>query len=287
MPYGNDLARVVVDHRPDRLLAVGVGDPLHEERAVEVPDVALGPPPRGVRKDVERRRVVFEDVSSHPHVPHRRAQPSSARVGALLEHREPLEEPMRLHLVGRFGLSDDAIDERRDPGDVVGVEDVRKFVGDEFLVPIVDVAEGRHVVGRGDVQVDRVVRDRGRRAVGRVGLVREKDLGDLARRPAHRGHEPRVDPLGQGRDVLRDFFFGRVVGDPKMRGLDRLPQQLRIVGRVRRARSARRHGRPASTTMASRRSKPPQSRRCRSPLRGGWWALPASGRTLATAQRSS
>ena len=59
---------------------------------------------------------------------------------------------MRLHLVGRERLAEDLVDERRDALDVIGVEDVRVLVRDELEVPVVDVAERRHVVGRGDVQ---------------------------------------------------------------------------------------------------------------------------------------
>ena len=57
------------------------------------------------------------------------------------------------------------------PGDVIGVEDVRVLVRDELEVPVVVVAERREIVGRGHEEVNRVVGQRGRRAVGVVGVV--------------------------------------------------------------------------------------------------------------------
>ncbi len=232
-PVRDDLVRVVVDHRADRLLAVRLGDPLHEERAVEVPDVALGPAPRDVREHVERRDRVLEHVRAHPHVPHRRTQPAAAGSRALLEDREPLEEPVGLHLVGSERLAEHLVQEGGDARDVIRVQDVRVLVRDELEVPVVDVPERRHVVGRGHVEPDRVVGKRSGRAVRAVGLVGEDDLGLLARRPPYGGHEARVDRLCERRHVLRDFVLGRIVVDSKVLGFERLPQKLRIVRRAR------------------------------------------------------
>jgi len=120
---------------------------------------------------------------------------------------------------------------------VIRVEDVRVLVGDELEVPVVHVAQRGHVVGRRDVELDGVERERRGRAVGAVGLIRQCNLGLLvrARRPAHDGHQAVEDRLGQRRHVLRDLVLRRVVVDAKVLGLDRLPQELRIVGRVRAA----------------------------------------------------
>ncbi len=129
------------------------------------------------------RRGTFENTSSGATLPSstsarihmfhmRRAQTAAARARALLEDGEPLEEPVRLHLVGRERLAEDLVHEGWNALDVIRVQDVRVLVRDELEVPVVDVAERRHVVGRGDVQPDRVVRQRRRRAVRAVGLIR-------------------------------------------------------------------------------------------------------------------
>ncbi len=60
---------------------------------------------------------------------------------ALLDDREALEDPLRLRLVGRVRLANHRVDHRRDPADVICVEDVGVFVGDKLLVPVVDIAE--------------------------------------------------------------------------------------------------------------------------------------------------
>ncbi len=240
---GNELLAVVVDHRPDRLLAVRLGDPFHEKRPVEVPDVALRPPPRDVREHVERCDVVLEDVGPHPHVPHGRSQAPAARTLALFEHGQPLEQPVRLHLVGREGLAEHAIHQRGDAPDVIDVENVRVLVREQFEIPVVDVAERGHVVRRGDVEAYGVVRQPGRRTVGAVGLIGEEHLRLLAGNPADRGRQAREYRLAQRRQVLGDFVLGRVVRDSKVRRLDGLPQELRIVGSVRRPHRGQHHER--------------------------------------------
>ena len=219
------LPAVVVDERADRLLAVRLGDPAHEVRAVQVLQVPLRPAADRVRvrHHVERRDVVLEDVGAHPHVPHRRAEPSAARLGRLLVDREPLEQPPRRDLVRRELLADDEVRERGETARVIDVQDVRELVGDELEVPVVHVAERREVVRRGDVEGDRVVREHRRRAVGRVRLVGEDDLGPLDRRPADGGLEARVDVLAEVGDVLATGCFARVVRDAEVRRLDRVP----------------------------------------------------------------
>ena len=234
-PVGDDLPRVVVDHRAQRLLAVRLDDVLKKERPINVPDVALRPPAGDGRELVDGRDVAFEHVGSHPHVPHRGPQASTARLAALFQDREPFEDPVRLHLVGGVGLAEDLVDEPRDALDVIGVQDVRVLVRDQLEIPVVHVAQRRHIVRRGYVQGDRVVRQRRGRTIGAIGLVGEDDLGlRVGRRwPADRGHQATVDGLGERRDVGGNLVLGRVVVDAEVPGLDRLPQQLRVVRRAR------------------------------------------------------
>ena len=97
------------------------------------------------------------------------------------KHAVAFEDPSRLHLVRRERLAEHRVDERGDAADVIGVEDVRVLVRDELEVPVVDVAERGHVLGRRDEQADRVVRQRGRRAVRALGSVDEQDLRLVAR----------------------------------------------------------------------------------------------------------
>ncbi len=91
---------------------------------------------------------------------------------ALLENSEALEQPVGLRLVGREGLSEDLVHEGGDAPDVIRVQDVRVFVGDELEVPVVDVAERRHVVGSGDVEANGLERE------GRRGAVRSVRASD-------------------------------------------------------------------------------------------------------------
>jgi hypothetical protein len=135
------LPAVVLRHRPERGVAVHVGDPGQEPRAVEVPDVALRPAAHEVRHLVETGEPLFEHVGAQVHVEDRRSVSPAARVLALLEHGEPLEDPAGLRLVGRPPLSHDAVEDRGDARDVVGVKDVRVLVRDELEVPVVVVAE--------------------------------------------------------------------------------------------------------------------------------------------------
>ena len=187
MRVRDDLPRVVVDHRADRLLAVRLGDPLHEERAVEVPDVALRPAARrcsrtrrASRRCPRARRRASTCSTSTTAGARRSSRVLSSKTAS------PSSSQCGCDLVGGERLAEDAVDERRDALDVIGVQDVRVLVRDELEVPVVDVAERRHVVGRGDVERDGVVRQRGRRAVGAVGLVGEDDLGASRSGPSRR-----------------------------------------------------------------------------------------------------
>ena len=67
---------------------------------------------------------------------------------------------------------------------MIGVQDVGVLVGDELEVPVLGVAQRGQIVRRGDVQADRVVRERAGGAVRGVGLIGEEELaGELVAEP--------------------------------------------------------------------------------------------------------
>src|SRR4029079_6769132 len=104
------------------------------------------------------------------HVPQGGAQAAATRLRRLLVDGQSFQEPARLHLIGGERLADQGIRQRGNAADVVGVHDVRVLVRDELEVPVVDVAQGRQIVRRGDIQANRVVGQRGRRPIGAIGL---------------------------------------------------------------------------------------------------------------------
>ena len=144
------------------------------------------------------------------------------------------------------------------------MEDVRVLVRDELEVPVVDVAERGHIVGRGDVETHGVERKGRGGTVGGVGLVREDDLGALARRPADRGDETPVDGLCQVPHPSRDLILGGVVGDAEVGRLRRAPLELGIVRGQGGARSRDEKGRQQ---QACSNSPPAEARTQQSPER--------------------
>ena len=162
--------------------------------------------------------------------------------------------------------------------DVVGVEDVRVLVRDELEVPIVVVAERREIVGRRHVQADGVVRERGRRTVGVVGVVGEDDLGDLGRFATERVREPVVArPRRCAAILLGDGLEPLVVVDAKVGRLDRPPFEVRIaccarcslVPSTSQARSATRRRRRQEPARDRRRTLVSRHRRHKSSWNSG------------------
>ena len=129
---------------------------------------------------------------------------------------------------------------------MIGVEDVRVLVRDELEVPVVDVAERRHVLGRGHEEANRVVRQCAGRAVRALARVSEDDLpvGSPGVQPT--AAHAVVDPLGDVGDVLRDRLEARVVGDPEVLRLDDAPARATDRSRLARFRLDGEHHRQGS-----------------------------------------
>ena len=143
-------------------------------------------------------------------------------------------KPSRIHRgwiwFGEMVLPGMAFTRGRDAADVIGVEDVGVLVRHELEVPVVDVAERRHVLRRGDEETDRVVGKGRGRSVRALGVVDELDLGDVLRRVTGGHGHVAVDALRDRRDVLGGALDARVVRDAEVRRLDLPPLELRVEG---------------------------------------------------------
>jgi len=105
---------------------------------------------------------------------------------------------------------------------------MRVLVGDELVQPVVVVGQRGHVVGRGGVQPDGVVRQGAGVAVGEVRLVAEQNLDQLARPLVEVLAERGVNVLGDEAGAARQRLEPAVEVDAKVRGLQRVPLQPRI-----------------------------------------------------------
>ena len=213
-------------------------------------------------------------------------------------HRRPTSRTLALLLAGALVLAsvgagvadaahqpriaqhaEDAVDHRREPADVVEVQDVRVFVGDEQIEPVVVVPEHGHVARRRREEPDGVVGQGRRGAVRELAGVREGDVHDPVRGPAELGGEAPVGVLREGADPLGHLVQPAVVVDVEVRRLEGVPLEVRIPG-ARRARPQQEgaeegrpepgDGREASEGVLPR--APPTPR----PTRRARWAPPST-----------
>jgi hypothetical protein len=152
-------------------------------------------------------------------------------------HGQTFEDPAWLNLVWGKRLADNGINQRRYAADMIRVKNMRVFVGNELDKPVIHIPKRRHVFGCGGDEPNRIV---GQRACGPVRTfaeVRKKDFRRLARRPPDCASHFVVDAFAHIGNVLRNAGDAVVVGDPKVRGFDRVPAQRRVARRCRDPRS--------------------------------------------------
>ncbi len=230
---GEGVTAVVLGEALEDVEPVRLRDPAEEAGAVEVPEGPLRPAHRAGGEVVETCDVVLQHVGAEVHVEDGGAEPAAARLVALHEGGEALDDPAGLGLVGRIRLPKDGVDDRRDARDVVDVEDVRVLVGDERQVPVVVVVQRGEVVRRGDEQVDVVVREGGRGAVGVVRGVGDEHLRAARGRVAERADEALVRHLGHLGHALGDRLQSGGVVDTEVLRLDGPPLEIGVADGVR------------------------------------------------------
>jgi hypothetical protein len=224
----NRLAAVRARDRRDRLAPVAICDVAHEVRAVEVPAVPVRPTVGDVRDLIDVEEAVLERIHAQVHVEHRRAQPSTGRALRFLPSRHALEEPARLHVVGRVHLAEQQVDDRRDPAPLIEVDDVGVLVRDEHVHPVVVVAQRRHRRRSRHEEPYRVEGQGGRRAVGGVRLVRHHDVRAPIGLVAHHLGEHLVGALGDEGRSPSEHPEGEMVVDREVRRIDAAPLEARV-----------------------------------------------------------
>ena len=113
------------------------------------------------------------------------------------------------------------------------MQDVRVLVRQQAEVPVIVIRERREIARGCDEELDLVVGDRDRGTVGRVGVIRQQDLGDVVGAMAERTAKPLVNGFAESGDTHRNGLESGVVRDVKVAGLEGPTVKLRIVFCVR------------------------------------------------------
>jgi hypothetical protein len=164
-------------------------DEAQKRRAVQVGHVAAWKQPRLIGHLIEPQELALEDVAAQIHVKQRRAEPTSTRALRLFQHRQPFDEPARLHLIGRVDVVDPQAEQQvhplGQPRHRIEVQDVGVLVDKQRIQPVVEVVQLRAIIRRSQKQPHRRKRHRRRRSVRVIGVIAQDDLGAKAGRVTH------------------------------------------------------------------------------------------------------